>query len=75
VRGGFFAPGRKFATAAVFTGTGSIRELVAMIVPNSLIASVASVAGELSDAVSDVELISEPSTPLIATSIALFSIL
>ena len=53
------------------TGTGSTSDDVATIVPNSLIASVTSVASEFSDAVSVVELISVPFSPLIATSIAL----
>jgi len=56
------------------TGTGSTSDVVATIAPNSLIARVTSVAGEFSEAVSDVELISEPFSPLIATSIVLFSI-
>ena len=56
------------------TGTGSTSADVVTITPSSLIASVTSVAGEFSEAVSDVELISEPFSPFIATSIALSSI-
>ena len=56
------------------TGTGSTSADVVTIAPNSLIARVTSVAEEFSDAISDVELISEPFSPFTATSIALFSI-
>ena len=71
---GFFFPGVKLMALVTRTGTGSTSAEVATIAPNSLIASVTSVAGEFSDAVSDVELISEPFSPLIATSMALSSI-
>jgi hypothetical protein len=64
----------KFTTLGTCTGTGSTSDVVATIAPNSLIASVTSVAGEFSDAISDVELISEPFSPFTATSIALSSI-
>ena len=68
---GLFLLGVKLTLLGTCTGTGSTSAEVATIVPNSLTASVTSVAGEFSDAVRDVELISEPFSPLIATSIAL----
>jgi hypothetical protein len=64
----------KFIALGTCTGTGSTSDVVATIAPSSLIERVTSVAGEFSNAVSDVELISVPFSPLIATSIALFSI-
>ncbi len=72
--GCLFFPGMKFMMLGTSTGTGSTSADVVTIAPNSLIARVTSVAEEFSYAISDVELISEPSSPLIATSIALFSI-
>ena len=71
---GFFFPGVKLTVLGTCTGTGSTSDVVATIAPNSFIASVNSVAAEFSDAVSVTELISEPFSPLIATSIALSSI-
>ena len=68
---GLFLLGVKLTVLGTCTGTGSTSAEVATIAPNSLIASVTSVAGESLDAVRDVELISEPFSPLTATSIAL----
>ena len=71
---GFFFPGVKLTVLGARTGTGSTSDVVETIAPNSEMASVTSVAGESSNAESEVELISEPFSPLMATSIALSSI-